>query len=362
MHRAVLLACWPWFVCLLIAGSLAVLLAQFCGGRWQPRRWRQLHSDQGGAVQSLSLVLTLPVFLLLMLFIVQISQLMVAVMMVHYAAFAGARAASVWIPADVTTDSTYFDDLTQIDLINDQLKGGPERANVILGTLVSPTDQTDPPPPGVLRLQPGAATAAVSVKYQKAVQASVIPCLTISPSRDFSWGSQIPPNLMATYNAMLTVYPLMDPQSRQNTRLPKRLMNKLSYSARYTMVILEWQPIAHPTLDVATGPTYNPVDHPLAQFGQVPNWNSNEVGFRDPVTVRVKHQFALLPGIGRILKTGQLFKDGKMQDPAADDPLSSRIATRAQSQQDELYTYEIVAEATFVNEGYKSMLRYAIQP
>ncbi|MDB5386392.1 MAG: hypothetical protein JWM11_2038 [Planctomycetaceae bacterium] len=357
MHRAVLQACWPWFVCLLIAGGLAIVLVQFCGGRWQWRRWRELHSDQGGAVQSLSLVLTLPVFLMLVLFIVQISQMMVAVMIVHYAAFAGARAASVWIPADVTNDPTLFDDLTQIDLINDQLKGGPERANVILGNIPDP-----PMRAGIWQLDSGANTAAVSVKYQKVALAAIIPCLTISPSRDFSWGSQVPPDLAATYSALTKVYPQMDPPSRSNQRLPKRLMNKLAYSHKFTTVVIEWQEVQHPSKDVENSPTYNPRNHPLTP-GQVPNWNINEVGFRDPVTVRVTHQFALLPGIGRILKTGLVMRgEDNWQNKGQNDNVASQITAQAQTQKDELYTISLVGEATFVNEGYKSMLRYAVQP
>ena len=61
--------------------------------------WRQLHRDQAGSVQALSLVLTLPVFVWLVMFIVQVSQLMIGSIVVHYAAFAAARAAVVWIPA-----------------------------------------------------------------------------------------------------------------------------------------------------------------------------------------------------------------------------------------------------------------------
>ena len=50
-------------------------------------------------MQSLSFVLTLPVFILVMMMIVQVSQLMIGIVVVHYAAFAAARSAAVWIPA-----------------------------------------------------------------------------------------------------------------------------------------------------------------------------------------------------------------------------------------------------------------------
>lgn len=386
MHRAVLQVCWPWFVCLLVAGGVAALLVQFCGGRWQWRRWRELHSDQGGAVQSLSLVLTLPIFILLVLFIVQISQMMVAVMMVHYSAFAAARAAAVWIPAEVTNEPTLYDDLTNIDLTNVPFLPR-ERSNVIAGLV-----QPDPLRPGILQLQPGIGTSMQSIKYQKIALAAVIPCLTISPSRDFHWETQMPVELQPTYNTLLKLYPQFDPASRSNLRMPKRLMNKLIYSEQFTNVTVEWQEVNHPTTDVDTSPTYNPRNHPLSMTGRVPHWNRNEVGFRDPVTVRVSHQFALLPGIGRILKTGLVFANGNWENKNQDDAVASKITKQtrinvwqssqaewvdpdgtgggahahgevsSRPQLDELYTINITAEATFVNEGYKSLLRLAVHP
>lgn len=57
MHRAVLQACLPWFVWLCVAGGLAFLLAQYCGGRPDWRRLRRLSACEEGAIQSLSLVL-----------------------------------------------------------------------------------------------------------------------------------------------------------------------------------------------------------------------------------------------------------------------------------------------------------------
>ena len=58
-----------------------------------------LHRDEAGNIQSLSFVLTLPVFIFVMLMIVQVSQLMIGIVVVNYAAFAAARSAAVRIPA-----------------------------------------------------------------------------------------------------------------------------------------------------------------------------------------------------------------------------------------------------------------------
>src|SRR5262245_60242050 len=99
MDRTVIVACLPWLA--LLAASVLCLrfLARLSGATLCLGRLRALHRDQAGAVQSLSFVLTLPAFIMVMLFIVQVSQLTIGTIVVHYAAFASARSAIVWIPA-----------------------------------------------------------------------------------------------------------------------------------------------------------------------------------------------------------------------------------------------------------------------
>lgn len=98
MQRDILIACAPWLALLAAAFVCARVLIRLSGARWQWGRLKQLHACQQGSVQSLSFVLTLPLFLLIVLFIVQVSQLMIAITVVHYAAYAAARSAMVWIP------------------------------------------------------------------------------------------------------------------------------------------------------------------------------------------------------------------------------------------------------------------------
>lgn len=373
MHRAVLQACLPWFFWLCVASGLTLLLVQYCGGCINWNRLRRLPKGEEGAVQSLALVLTLPIFLMLILFIVQITQVMIGIMMVNYAAFAAARAASVWIPADVTTDMSFQDppfdnpsinvSAASIDSVVNVIvpRGGAtggsagllEAANVVAGNIDG----------GVL-LAGGSAivnstNGAGSYKYQKVMLAAVIPCLTISPSRDILTGNQLPGQLQNTNSALVKLYPVLDPKSMTNKRMPTRLLNKLNYAAKYTKVELKWQNVAHPTPDVMEGPTYNPFEHPATS---VPPWNPNEVGFRDPVTVSVTHQFALLPGIGHILWTATDPKDASQKaNERRLDQVANRI-TRQSGGGNELYTIQIEASATFVNEGFKSVIRYAVQP
>ena len=108
MLRAWLEACWPGFIALAMACGLLRLLAGVCGTRLNWSRFTSIHRCERGGVQTLAFVLTLPLFMMIVMFIIQVSQLMIAQMVMHYAAFAGARAASVWIPAAVDPPPVNF--------------------------------------------------------------------------------------------------------------------------------------------------------------------------------------------------------------------------------------------------------------
>src|SRR4051812_39865065 len=99
MARAILTACSPWLAILLILFLAAWVLVRFSRAHLRLGRLFELHRDEVGSVQSLSFVITLPLFIVVMMLIVQVSQLMIGTIVVHYAAFAAARSAAVWIPA-----------------------------------------------------------------------------------------------------------------------------------------------------------------------------------------------------------------------------------------------------------------------
>src|SRR4051812_31148980 len=101
MLRAALIACLPWLAALIAAAAALRGLMWLCGARPRWGRVLSLHQEQTGGVQSLSFVLAAPFFIMLLMLIVQISQVMVAQVVVNYAAFAAARSAIVWIPASV---------------------------------------------------------------------------------------------------------------------------------------------------------------------------------------------------------------------------------------------------------------------
>jgi len=163
------------------------------------------------------------------------------------------------------------------------------------------------------------------------------------------------------FQALVKLYPTVDPVSKSNTKMPQRLRNKLVYAANFTRVEVYWQSVAHPVPDIIDGPTYNPYLHPSPR---VPVWKPNEVGFRDPVTVVVRHEFALLPGIGRILATPVQIDQHAGPQPSGSQATGVDLTANRITRQpiDNLYTIQLEGSATFVNEGFKSRLRYAIQP
>lgn len=328
---------------------LTLGLVQLSGARWRWKRWREVHGCERGSVQSLSLVLTLPVFVLLVLFIVQVSQVMVAVTLVHYSAFAAARAASVWIPSDVSVlDATFVDDLSSYDPVNDQLQGPPERANIVVGS-----PQTLPNAVAGTYVMRD-TLAPFSIKMQKIAQAAVQGCVPLAPSAEVQMvGGSQPQWLSQAIQTTTRLYRTLDPTSSGNSQIDHRLRNKFLYAYQNTNVILEWSEVPHSQRDVDVGPTYNPRYHPSMV---VPAWNPNEIGFRDPVTVHVLHQFALMPGIGRVLSNYMVSQDRPI------DHVSPRITRRQTVGGNEVYTIQLHASATFVNEGYKSVLRQVQNP
>lgn len=328
MHRAVLEACFPSLIALALAfamlSGLLRISSRGCTLRQVVSRLRHLHRCEQGAVQSLSFVLTLPFFIVICMFIVQVSQLMIGVMVVHYAAYAAARSAIVWIPAAV-------DDFAE-------------------NKLDSPITTESP-----VVLTGDGSLVRENFKYRKIFEAASLACAPISPSRDVGFAlndlSQGPAFVMQDLYASLA------PESQQNTRIPDRIQHKLAYSFRNTAVRVEF-------LDKNTlrGPTYNPRmlvrDPDTGQIvrdgsGQVVRaWDPHEVGWEDPVEVLVTHEFALLPGPGRVLAK-YLVRNTNQPDRVAE-----RIDTRATATRERLYTTSIVASAMLTNEGFKSVIPY----
>ena len=312
MGRTVLIACLPWLVVLVASFFVLLLLVRISRARWEPRRLLRLHGDQVGTVQSLSFVLTLPLFVMVMLLIVQVSQLMIGQVVVEYAAVAAARAAVVWIPAHVSIHEPW---------------------NCVVPYIEDPT--ADKQPPGVSGPGDGGMTYQLSPqgdKYQKIRMAAALACVPISPSRAFAGIEQPPANtLWAAEGALERVYAAMAPAAATNTRMHERLTNKLAYA------------LSPDTLTVEVRFYHSNQEPALIEWGvssatwEYAQWY--EVGWQDPITVTVRYRLAMLPGPGRLLARQIAGIGGQQGSPG--------------NVYSDSYFYPLYATATLCNEGEK---------
>lgn len=283
MSQSLAHVCFAPFVALVVCGLAlaAILRASHLKPDWS--RLSQVAQDEQGGVQSLAFVLTFPVFLLLFLFIVQLSQLLIAVGVVQYASFAAARAASVWIPADI--DDAY------------RSSGGDFDSQNELPPLIAPGQ------PWVL--DRSVIESLSSRKCREIWTAAVLGCTSICPSS--GKGASGAPSALAgsLSGSLLLVVQALDPTSRANARMPARIASKVLYGVDNTSVELKFQ---DRTNQGANGEiaTYNPLSHPTAPY------LASEVGWQDAVAVTVRHKFALMPGPGRWLAAAIANGDGRI--------------------------------------------------
>jgi len=319
MGRAVVIACLPWLGCLLAAWVVGFVLMRAGGCRARPLRLLRLHRDQGGAVQSLSFVLTLPLFVMILLFIVQVSQLMIATIVVHYSAFAAARAAIVWIPADMPPEGPNCIASYVI---------GPEAPDQVF-PILNPDDPRYGPAEGGLTY----VISPDSAKYRRIQAAAALACLPICPSRDL--GRAVPGEAAQSVEVLKSAYAAMAPASAANRRVHQRLENKLAYAATHTRIEMRFfhKNSEPPLLTYFLGPDYG-------------EFYYNEIGWQDPITVTVHHDLALLPGPGRFLARFTPGVSGR-------DEVSERIV-----RSDDVYTCALSASATLGNEGQKPVVRF----
>ncbi len=356
MGRAMLLVCVPWLGLLVVGVAAAALLIWLSGARWQVGRLGLLHRDQTGAVQSLSFVLTLPLFILVLLFIIQVSQLMIAAAVVQYAAFAAARAAIVWIPANLgSEEANCFSTLCTID------RTAPDTVEPVWD-LESPAFG---PRNGGLTyvVQPG------SPKYQKIWSAAVLACMPICPSsanlvtiggRAGNTGPSLPGNGPHVADLLEQAYRAMVPNTQ--SAVSSRIRNKLAYAMANTQIEVRFfhpnsevplqdysvyaQPAQNPNQPAKPREVLNARGEPLGfRAPSDPTIGTMELGWRDPITVTVYHQFALLPGPGRFLS--------RPNPKVPTDTVDQRITL-----QGGVYKYPLWASATLGNEGEKSVIPY----
>lgn len=327
MNREILLACLPSFVALCAAIVALRLILALGSQSWSWSSLRRIHQCQRGGVQSLAFVLTMPLFVMVVLLIVQVSQLMIAQIVVHYAAFAGARSASVWLPAAITDASLETSNLVEVE-----------------NRIAQPPTMTD----GEFT-DYEVSSATSSDKLWKVRAAVVQALMPLCPSRDVGARGQMAylPDLVA---ANQRVYATLVPASSANSQLANRVRNKLNYADENTVVIVEWRDARDPAgRDTLNYISYNPRNHTCADVLKQSTFRETEIGWQDPITVYVVHQFALLPGPGRLLAAQLVRADG------LPDRVSPRIRSRSLNGSRTLYTTQLQAAVTMTCEGWKSV-------
>lgn len=339
MGRAVLCNCLPWLGLLLVSCAGLWLVVRLNQGGLRFRRLLVLHRNEVGSAQSLSFVLTLPIFVVVLLFIVQVSQLMIGTIMVHYAAFAAARAAVVWIPAGIGSRDNWT--------IGENWVGGQG-----YGPDYSAPDQTSP---SYLMPGSGGLTYILSgggLKYDKIASTACLACLPICPSRNLGIALPSTPEVLSTKQAVRTMYQTLAPGRSPNEA---RMTNKMAYAMGYTTVDIRFyhDNSEPPLLSLFGGPYGKAYNGGTTGPGAEEFWPGQEIGWQDPITVTVTHYLALLPGPGRILAN----KVGFIKTPT--DDVQQRIEQDTQeAQAGNFYVYKLTASCTLGNEGAKSVLPY----
>jgi hypothetical protein len=337
------MACLPWFLTLLASVAVLYLLARASRARFEWCRLLRLHADQHGSAQTLSFVLTLPIFIWVLMFIVQVSQLMIGQVVVHYAAYAAARAASVWIPADCS-QYTFNSTVGQGEL------DGPNRVADGYDGGTATTDSTTGASGSMYTL------GTTSVKYVKIRQAAVLGCMPISPSRNLGASlsgddATVAADLIAAYNTLT-----QSATGVTSNAVTTRIQNKLAFADANTTVEVSF---FHSDAEIPPNVgDPSPAENFMGAMGgdcylnggTAPCFYFNEIGWRDPITVTVKHNLALLPGPGRLL-AAYLAKN----DPSnfgGQKGTSNNVYT-------DTYTYQLSAATTIGNEGERPVVSYA---
>jgi len=232
-------------------------------------------------------------------------------MTVHYAAFAAARSASVWIPARMEPRETQGENRLGLRTLEGIYNGGIE-----------------------YRIVPGPDRE----KLEQIRRAAALACVPIAPSRNVGIRAAD-----TTSGSLQAMYAKLAPGAMGNTRISDRLLNKWGYADAATTIEIR---VFHPDeIDVDAEP-------PLIQFPPFlpeTEFTPYEIGWRDQVRLTVTHQFALLPGPGRLLAR-------RANESVYSDRISPQIL-----QQNSVYYLPLSATATVVPEGEKSVRPYVQQ-
>ncbi len=296
-NQSLFQSCWPWAVVVMVAFVALRLTLALSGAKLQLARIRSINRCEEGSVQSLSFVLTLPFFLMMVMLIVQASQIMIANMVVHYAAFASVRSSIVWIPANVSN----LESANRISSFS-EIQGAGDGVRY--------------------RINP------LGDKYQKIRQAAVVALTPLGPSR--SLGYPLSNFDAQTASSLTTLYKALDQQASESNLITRRLRNKVAYVARNTDV------------DVTFYHRFG--NNPIIKEPPLQNefvYEFNELGWQDHITSTVTFRIPLLPGPARLLAPFVTAGVGSATDPSG-----------------EVYVWPVAASATMGIEGDKALLSF----
>ena len=190
-------------------------------------------------------------------------------------------------------------------------------------------------------------------------RSAVAACATISPSRQL--GLNLTSGARDHFLATRTAWQQFA-GPRVSASNSARLYSKYSYSYWNTEIWVRFQ-----NLDSNIGPTHNPLNSPSHYY------RSDEIGWRDPITVTVRHNLALLPGPGRFLAKYLVRPNGppdlvshrisQWAGPRRQVGPGGAAATGNGTPHDprynkRVYTTTIWARATVTNDGVKSLVPY----
>jgi len=171
------------------------------------------------------------------------------------------------------------------------------------------------------------------LKFEQIRRAAVLACAPICPSRSLGLGT--PPGVGRAAESLEAVANALAPELRADSAIGRRLRNKLAYASRHTRVEIRF---FHSNAEPPLAPHYVGPDLEQFQF--------NELGWRDQITITVWHDLALLPGPGRMLAR-------LLRRPDGNDPVSERIVETGGA-----YTTRLSATAILSNEGEQSVVPY----
>ncbi|HAA48266.1 MAG TPA: hypothetical protein DCE43_00995 [Planctomycetaceae bacterium] len=365
--------CRPALVALCAAMVALVVVIRVSGCRFDIRRLRQLHHCQRGGVQSLSFILTLPMFVMLVMFIVQVSQLMIGQVVINNAAYGAARSLAAWVPQHVIE--------IEPDARTDAFGLEPHFQNAIRDTGLRPNSPYGYWYVGGSRTDGfvggGQQSTENIFKLDFPFRSAVTACATISPSQHLGLEltGRAQDHFLATQDAWQHfVGPAVAGSNAS------RLYNKYCYSywntelwIRFTDANVQYPP-GEATRDSRQGPTYNPYWHDLQNEDDKYKWKSYEIGWRDPITVTVRHNLALLPGPGRFLAKHLVRSDApadlvshrisqwagprRQHNPENDGDSGDTSTPHDPRYNKRVYTTAIWARATIINDGIKSLVPY----